>query len=331
MASPVASPAASPAAKPSASVQSLPPLNNPVTVRMGWLKLGHLVPMYLMPELAKKYNISIETTEFGRYADARTALASGELDITAYGPQDTALALSQGVTTLQMVAGVANGGDCLVARKGANIQTWSDLKDKNIGIGAGSISWLKFVASVEENGVDYKSLKITNIAGAGGNYLQALQRGEIDLAVLWDPFCSQGVLGGYAEYPGIDHNHSKAVGGLNGVIAVNKTWAEKNRDVVDRLVAAYVEAQEQLKGDRELYVRKYMEFTGLDEPTVREAVKHVEFTYLLPQDTIERITSYLYTTGVITKDVTAEIKDYMTWDPLAKATGKSPRELGKKE
>ena len=80
-----------------------------------------------------------------------------------------------------------------------------------------------------------------NIMGGGGNYRKALQAKEIDMAVVWQPFCAQGILDGVAEYPTIDHNKSKTVGGLIAVLAVNRAFMEKNRDAVQRLVAAYVD------------------------------------------------------------------------------------------
>ena len=53
---------------------------------------------------------------FQRFADARTALASGDLDIMASGPQDISLALGQGNKNMVGVAGVGSGHDGLVVR-----------------------------------------------------------------------------------------------------------------------------------------------------------------------------------------------------------------------
>ncbi len=44
---------------------------------------------------------------------------------------------------------------------------------------------------MQESGLQYNALKIVNIVGGGGNYLAALQRKEIDMAVVWQPFCAQ--------------------------------------------------------------------------------------------------------------------------------------------
>src|SRR2546421_3283447 len=189
-----------------------------VKVKQGMANVPALSPLWLLPEQAAKYNIQIEQILFQRFADERTALASGDLDIAAFGPQDITLAVAQGARSLVGVAGVGSGNDCLLVRRGEDIRDWKELGTRKIGIGAGSISWLKFAASVQEHGVDYGKLRITNIVGGGANYLKALQGKEIDLAVVWQPFCAQGLVDGYAQYPTLDHNRSKAVGGLIAVL-----------------------------------------------------------------------------------------------------------------
>ena len=148
------------------------PLAQPVKLKQGMLNVPALSPLWLLPEEAAKYNIQIETVMFQRFADARTALVTGDIHLTAFGPQDISLALGQGAKTLVGVAGVGSGNDCLVVRKGEDIKDWKSVADKRIGIGAGSISWLKFAASVQENGLEYNKLKIVNIVGGGANYLR---------------------------------------------------------------------------------------------------------------------------------------------------------------
>src|SRR5207247_10192846 len=146
-----------------------------------------LAPTERLPADTAKYTDPIATVMFQRLADARTALASGDLDITAFGPQDITLAVAQGAKSLIGVAGIGSGNDCLLVRKGEDIKEWARLGAKTIGVGAGSISWLKFAASAQENGLDYGKLRIINIVGGGGNYLKSLRSKEIDLAVVWHP------------------------------------------------------------------------------------------------------------------------------------------------
>jgi ABC-type nitrate/sulfonate/bicarbonate transport system substrate-binding protein len=307
------------------------PLPAPVKARIGMLNVPALSPLWLLPDYAGKYNVQIEQVMFQRFADARTALASGDLDITAFGPQDISLALGQGVKTLVGVAGVGSGNDCLLVRKGEDIRDWKGLGGRPIGIGAGSISWLKFAASVQEQGMDYGKLRIVNIVGGGGNYLKALQDRQIDMAVVWQPFCAQAIVDGYGAYPTIDHNRSKAVGGLISVLAVNRSFMDKNRDAVQRLVIAYVDVLKFAQANPERWAKVYAEKAGLPEPVAAESIRITKLDALLPLESIKRISKFLSDNGVIPRDVSGEIAQHYTYEFLTRATGKTPVELGQNQ
>ncbi len=307
------------------------PLASPVKVRLGMSNVPALSPLWLLPEHAQKYNVQVEMVMFQRFADARTALATGDLELTAFGPQDITLALDQNVKSLVGVAGIGSGNDCLVVRKGEDIKDWKTVAGKTIGIGAGSISWLKFAASVEENGLDYGKLRIVNIIGGGGNYLKALQKKEIDMAVVWQPFCAQGIVEGWAQYPTIDHNRSKAVGGLIAVLAFNRGFVDKHADAVQRLVVAYLETLKIAQADPKRWAKIYAEKAGLPEAVAAESIRITRLDATLPLQSIKRISKFLSDNGVIPRDVSGEIPQYYTYDFLAKATGKSPAELGQNQ
>jgi ABC-type nitrate/sulfonate/bicarbonate transport system substrate-binding protein len=304
------------------------PLAAPLKVKQGMANVPALSPLYLLPDEAKKYNIQIEQVMFQRFADLRTALASGDLDIGAFGPQDISLAASQGVKSLVGVAGVGSGNDCLIIRKGEDIKAWSELPGKAIGVGAGSISWLKFTASVTESGVDYRKLKIVNIMGGGGNYLRALQGKEIDMAVVWHPFCAQAITEGWGAYPTLDHNRSKTVGGQLGVFAVNRGFLDKHPDAVQKVVIAFLDTLKQAQGNTDKWAEIYAAKAGLPLPVAKESIRLTRLDSTLPLETIKRMTKFLAETGIVQKDVSGEITQFYTYDFLAKATGKSPAELG---
>ena len=304
------------------------PLRAPVKLKQGMLNVPALSPLWLLPEYAAKYNIQIETVMFQRFADARTALVSGDIQLTAFGPQDISLALGQGAKTLMGVAGVGSGNDCLVVRKGEDLRDWKALQGKAIGVGAGSISWLKFAASVQENGLEYGKLKIVNIVGGGGNYLKALQGKEIDMAVVWQPFCAQAIVDGFGVYPTIDHNRSKTVGGLISVLAVNRGFMDKNRDAVQRLVVAYIDVLQYAQANPQRWAKIYSEKAGLPENVAAESIRITKLDANLPLESIKRISKFLSDNGVITRDVSGEVAQYYTYDFLSKATGKAPEQLG---
>src|SRR5260370_41037647 len=77
----------------------------PVKVKQGMANVPALSPLWLLPEEAAKYNVQVEQVIFQRFADERTALAAGDLDIAAFGPQDIILGLGQGAKSVIGVAG----------------------------------------------------------------------------------------------------------------------------------------------------------------------------------------------------------------------------------
>jgi sulfonate transport system substrate-binding protein len=307
------------------------PLPAPVKVKQGMLNVPALSPLWLLPEEAAKYNVQIEMVMFQRFADARTALASGDIQITAFGPQDISLAVGQGAKSLIGVAGVGSGNDCLVVRKGDDIKDWKALAGKRIGVGAGSISWLKFAASVKENGLNYSGLKIVNIVGGGANYLKALRGNEIDMAVVWQPSCAQAITEGWGAYPTIDHNRSKTVGGLISVLAVNRDFMEKNPEAVQRMVVSYIDVLKIASKDTKGWAKIYAEKAGLPVAVAEESIRITRLDPTLPLESIKRISKFLSDNGVITRDVSGEIGQYYTYEFLSKATGQSPEQLGIKQ
>jgi len=307
------------------------PLAQPVSIKQGMLNVPALSPLWLLPEEAAKYNIKIEMVMFQRFADARTALATGDIQLTAFGPQDISLGLGGGTKSMVGIAGVGSGNDCLVVRKGEDIKDWKSVSDKRIGIGAGSISWLKFAASVQENDLQYNKLKIVNIVGGGGNYLKALQGKEIDMAVVWQPFCAQAIVDGFGAYPTLDHNRSKTVGGLISVLAVNRPFMEKNPDAVQRLVVSYLDVLEIARKDSARWAKIYAEKAGLPENVAAESIRTTRLDPTLPLESIKRISKFLSDNGIITRDVSGEVAQHYSYDFLAKATGRSPEQLGLKQ
>ena len=83
--------------------------------------------------------------------------------------------------------------------------------------------------------------------------------------------------------------------------------------------------------DTERWARIYAEKAGLPEPVAAEAIRTTQLDATLPLETIKRISKFLSDNGVITRDVSGEVADNYDYDFLAKATGKSPEQLGLKQ
>ena len=299
----------------------------PTLIRVGIINASSSATLWALPTLAKKYDYHVQEVTFQRYSDARTALAAGDIDVSTLGPQDVALAVSQGVKSLVALAGTASGGNCMAVRKGDDVKDWQALKGRTIGIGAGSISWLMFAASVQDNHVDYSSLKTVNIVGGGTTYTKALQDKQIDMMVVWEPFCAMAVEGGYGQYTTIDHRKSEAFDNMDGVLVASREFMTKNPDALNRLMQAYVELVDTFQVDKQKWTDLYAQKSGIDPQLAAASVRNSTLHYQFSSAQMVKMAKFLADNGITAHDVSAELPQYIDYGPLMKATGKTEAQL----
>lgn len=304
---------------------------SPATAKVGWGKFGPAAALYLLPKFAEKHGAKVELVEFKRFADVRTAVASGSIDFGLVGPQDVPLVVAQGETNLIVVMGFAKGSDTMLVRRGVEVRSWKDYMGKRIGVGKGGIAWMKFVAAMQENGIDYNKLNVINIAAGGDEHVKALKRGDIDASATWEPWGAMAVIQGIAYYPPTNLNATRTFGAWVAVIVTNRKVAEENPNLTQKVVTALSEAMEYLGANRDKWITTVQEFTGLEADVARLSLETISYDVRLPQETIEQMTRFMHGVGVLTRDVSGELfPRFYTYRFLERATGKSARELGAK-
>ncbi|OYW51821.1 MAG: ABC transporter substrate-binding protein, partial [Azorhizobium sp. 32-67-21] len=206
------------AVAPAAFAQTAP-LNPPVTLTVGYPKVAHLAPMILIADKLKAQGVDLKLVEFARYADARTALQAGSLDIAAVGPADLPITLAAGSSSLVGIMGIGSSPKYVIGRNGVKLDSWDDIKGKKIAIAPGSAVWFQFAATLTEKGIPYNSFQAINIQGGGANFDAALEKGEVDAIVTWEPFESIPIMKGYGFFAkNLDYSASKAVGAELGML-----------------------------------------------------------------------------------------------------------------
>lgn len=299
------------------------PLSPPVELTVGYQKVGHLAPMILIADELKKLGVDLKLVEFVRYADARTALLAGSLDVASVGPADLAISLAQGSTNVVGLMGVGSSPKYVIGRNGVKFESWSDIKGKKIAIAPGSAVWFQFAATLVEKGIPYNSFEAVNIQGGGANFDAALKKGEVDGIVTWEPFESIPVMEGYGYFAkNLEYGSSKAVGSELGMIMASKTAAEKKRGAVERFVWAYLRAQDELAKSPAKFADAYAKLSGMQPNIAAEAAKVIKLGEVISPDQIKRQAKAFADLGVIQKDVSAQIE--ANWDGsfVSKALGK---------
>jgi sulfonate transport system substrate-binding protein len=252
-------------------------------------------------------NIEVKRAEFVRYADARTALLSNSVDVSAVGPGDLAIAASQGSKNLIGLTGVGSSPKFLVVRKGVKIDSWDDIKGKKIAIAPGSAVWFQWAMTLIERGIPYNSFTPVNVQGGGTAFVQAMKRGDIDAMVLWEPFESQSVAEGDAYFAtGLDYSKSSAVGAELGMLAASGEAMSKKRELVKRFVWAYLKAEQTLKANKATFADAYAKYTGLAPNVTAESAKVISLGGVLDKGQVERLASAAFKQGIVQKDVTKE-------------------------
>src|SRR5690606_10432044 len=113
------------------------------------------------------------------------------------------------------------------------IRDWDDINGKRIGIAPGSAVWFQWAATLSEKNIPYKSFTAVNIQGGGTAFLQALERGDVDAVALWEPFETQAVAKGTADFADtMDYSQSKAVGAELGLLAATRDAVQNKRDAL---------------------------------------------------------------------------------------------------
>jgi sulfonate transport system substrate-binding protein len=277
------------------------------TLSIGFIKVGHLSPMLNVEEELKKFNVEVKRSEFVRYADARTALLSNSVDVSAVGPGDLAIAASQGSKNLIGLTGVGSSAKDLVVKKGVVINDFKDIAGKKIGIAPGSAVWFQFAMTLIEKGVPYTSFTPVNIQGGGTAFIQAMKRGDIDAMVLWEPFESQAVSEGDAYFAkNTDYSKAKSVGAELGMLAASREAYTNKKEAIKRFLWVYLNAEEQMSKNNDLFADAYSKYTGLPASVTKDSAKIIKLGGVLNKEQVQLLAEAAFKQGIVQKDVMQE-------------------------
>lgn len=280
------------------------PLAQRETLTIGFVKVGHLAPLLNIEEELKKFNVDVKRAEFVRYADARTALMSNSVDISAVGPGDLAIAAAQGSKNLVGLTGVAGSAKNLVVRKGVVINDWKDLAGKKIGIAPGSAVWFQWAMTMIEKGVPYNTFTPVNIQGGGTAFIQALKKGDIDAMVLWEPFESQAVSEGDGYFAkNLEYSKSRAVGAELGMLAASRDAMTNKQEAIRRFLWVYLNAEEQMAKNNDMFAEAYAKYTGLPLAVTKESSKIIKLGGVLTKEQVKLQAEAAFKQGIVQKDV----------------------------
>jgi NitT/TauT family transport system substrate-binding protein len=302
-----------------------------VKVKLAELYQIHGTQMFdpLFPERAKKYGVEVEVVPMRRYGDVQLALATGQVQFGAFGYFNIGTMADNNIRNVKIIAGNSTGGQGLILRKGLNakIKGWKDLEGHKIGLAPNGAASILFLSLLKAHQVDISKVTQVSFPGMGPEAVRALQTGDVDGLVTWEPTNARAVLEGIAEYSSLKLEESPT-GNINGAFAVNTEFATKNPEAVVGVLKALVETTNELNKNHDEWVKLAAAKTGVEPAVVKTAIDHLSIYYEIPQAKIKVLLDILAEYGLTKKNHRDAVPQYVDFTYLEKATGKSGKVLG---
>jgi ABC-type nitrate/sulfonate/bicarbonate transport system substrate-binding protein len=167
---------------------------------------------------------------------------------------------------------------------GRNVADLQALKGKKVGIAKGTgaeIFWIGIMKKYNLNPVDYTVIDIE-----APEMLAALERGNIDAFVVWEPWPTRAVM----SVPG-----AKILVDAEGIyqnrnfIYMNRSWIAKNQDTAKRFMQSLCEANDLIKADRPAATKMVAKFLSMPLSLATELMPKVEYDMFWDDGSLQAI------------------------------------------
>ena len=296
-------------------------------VRLAYAVQVHQANMMIIRDYAKKYNVELEIVPMRRYADLQLALMTNQVDVAVMGYVNIGLMEEKNFKDYRAIAGIFTGGQSLTLAKDLKPKTWKDLEGLTLGTAPNSYAELLFKSSAKLAGADLSKIKTVSFAAGGPPMLSALKNRQIDGFVSWEPNNADAALSGDGYYSTLDigDNPTKHI---NGVLAVNSDFLQKNRAAVVGVVKALVDATNELNKNTAKYVEVAVQGTGSSADIVKAAIPRGSLDYKLYQKEAKALLKLIAEAKMTQTDTSGAIDRQFDYSVLTEATGLPKGQLG---
>lgn len=281
---------------------------------------GHFIPRFLtLP-------VEWEVKQFATSGQGRvSAFARGAIDcITTSWTYLAQMAFNDLPGTC--ISGMAGGGSRVLVPAGSAIKTWEDLRGKRVGVVEFSFQDICFIYAVKRKNMDpFKDLKRVNLGSPAG-VVAAMSTGQVDACAIFEPYASILMVDRGATM--ISNLSDDSFGITNGGMFMHNDFIKKYPEVTQDIVSATVKATEFIAANRGEWIERARVVTGQSEQVAKMAVENCTPSVDIPATTVRGIARAMYELNIQNRDVTDDLKRYIDYSFLEKATGKTKEQLG---
>jgi ABC-type nitrate/sulfonate/bicarbonate transport system substrate-binding protein len=259
---------------------------DPVTIRMGVLKLVHSITPYFYEQFLPG-GYKIEIIPFSTPTDGKDAVVTKSVDYGTFGIAAAILGVASGQPVI-VYGSECNKGMAVVCRKDDPIASITDLKDKKVGILTGTTQQVFFLERLRMVGM--KESDIVSVRLAFADMPGALQRGDIDAYVGAEPGPSLSLVSGVGKI--VEYPYSTPMGSLNMVVATHSDRLKEKPDEVVMMLNLQRQASAYAMSKPDEIVAMTVAKLGLDKAAVARAVDNVELNWQMTPTMISEVKAY---------------------------------------
>ncbi len=212
--------------------------------------------------------------------EVMTAFASGALDMAYVGEAPATTAVANGAARVVVVSQVNTEGSALVVSKEDHTLTsLKDLQEKTVAVPGHSTVQDFLLRRALDKAFEPEELsdyRVNIIVIKPPEMIGALRTGQIDAFVAWEPYPSKAFTMGVGRNLATSHDmwpeHPCCV------LAADSKFADSHPERVRAVLAAHLAATRFIHDHPDEAVRIGVKYTGMDEETVKSALKNVHYT-----------------------------------------------------
>ncbi|MDR1007751.1 MAG: aliphatic sulfonate ABC transporter substrate-binding protein [Campylobacteraceae bacterium] len=291
------------------------------TLRIGVQAYPLYAPLWAAKELGyldeefKKVGATYTWNVFANGPLVNEGVRGGSIDLGIMADLPAIIAKSVGLDIVVFANfGIGEKALALIVPTDSSIKEVADIKGKKIAYGKGTYAQHLLALLLNNNGLKFSD--ITEINLAAGDIPSALERGDIDGAVVWEQYISQLTVPGKARV--VADGTGIKLG--NNISYIKRDFAKANPESLVAYIKAVQRGAEYINNNNE-EASKLLSPTFKVSPQILQSVfSHFEYyAKFLPRDIaeIEKVKDYVLKEKIIRKDI--DIKEFITTEYLEKA------------